>query len=168
MSELIVMGFDDMFQAHEVLVTLQKMEKEQLIDLEDAAIVTCDRKQKIHINQQFNLVKTGAVSGGFWGLLIGALLLNPLAGVAVGAASGALVGKVADFGIDDDFIKTLGKTLKPRSSALFILVKKATPDKVIQELKRFKGKIIHTSLPVEAERQLEQKLKQHEIPITLS
>jgi uncharacterized membrane protein len=87
------------------------------------------------------------VSGAFWGTLIGLLFLNPLMGAVVGAGSGALSGKLADLGINDQFMKDLGATLTSGSSALFVLVRRSTPDKVLEGLKPFvgKGRILQTS-----------------------
>lgn len=146
MSNLIVVGFDTESKADEVLEKLVNFQKEHLVDLEDAAIVIKDEKGKVKVKQVYNLVAAGASSGSFWGLLVGLLFLHPLLGVAAGAVSGALSGSLTDIGINDDFIKELGNTLESGTSALFVLVRKATPDKVIAELKPFNGKILKTSL----------------------
>lgn len=158
MSDLIVAGFDQQYQADEVLTALAKLQKEHLIDLEDAAVVIKDAEGKVKIKQAMNLVGSGAVGGGFWGLLFGTLLFSPILGAAVGAAAGALSGKFTDIGIDDNFIKELGETIKPSTSALFVLVKKATPDKVIAEIKPYNPKILRTSLSTDDETQLRAAL----------
>ena len=80
-------------------------------------------------------------------------------GAAVGAGAGALSGKLKDIGISDDFMKQLGETITPGSSALFVLVRKATPDKVLEELKRFKGKVLRTSLTKDKEEDLREVLE---------
>jgi len=91
-------------------------------------------------------VTAGAAGGSFWGLLIGLLFLHPLLGLTVGIVGGALSGALTDVGINDDFIRELGKTLEVGTSAIFILVRKVTPDKVLEELKPFNGKVLQTSL----------------------
>ncbi|MFY7803901.1 MAG: DUF1269 domain-containing protein [Limnoraphis robusta] len=159
MSDLIAMSFDNEFKADEVLNTLAKLQKEHLIDLEDAAIVVKNAEGKVKLKQALNLVAAGAVTGGFWGLLFGTLFLSPLLGVAVGAATGALSGKASDIGVNDDFMKELGETLIPGTSAIFVLVRKATPDRVIEELKPFNGKILRTSLSADDEEQLKAALE---------
>lgn len=146
MSDLVVVGFDSEMKADEVLQKLGKLQKSHLIDLEDAAIVIKDEEGKIRVKQAYNMIAAGASSGGFWGALLGLLFLHPLLGLAAGAVSGALSGALTDIGINDNFIKDLGKTIEPGASALFILVREATPDKVIAELKPFDGKILQTSL----------------------
>ena len=146
MSDLIVVGFPNKFEAEEALLALRKMEKEHLIDLEDAAIVVKNDKGKVKIKQSQDLISEGTLSGSMWGALIGLLFLEPLLGLAIGAASGALGGALQDIGVNDSFMKELGETLQPGCSALFILVRQATMDKVIEELQPLNGKILHTSL----------------------
>jgi uncharacterized membrane protein len=135
---------------------LVKMQSRYLIEMEDACIVTRDAQGKPQLHQAVNLAAAGAASGALWGTLIGMLFLNPLLGAAVGAGSGALSGKLADIGINDQFMKDLGATLTPGSAALFVLVRKATPDKVLEGLKPFagKGRLLQTSLTKDKEDEL--------------
>ena len=153
-SNLVVIGFDDEHTAFAVRAELAKMQKEYLIDMEDVVVVTKDEKDKVKLYQAHNLTAAGAVGGSFWGMLIGMLFLNPLLGAAVGAGAGAISGKLSDVGISDNFMKELGKTFTPGTSALFVLVRKATPDKVLEGLKGFKGKVIQTSLTKDEEEEL--------------
>ena len=146
MSDLIVIGFNTELKADEMLHKLSLMQKKHLVDLEDAVVVIKNLQGKINIKQSYDLVTSGAIGGGFWGSLIGLLFLHPLLGVTAGIASGALGGALTDIGIDDNFIKDLSTTLHPASSALFILVRKVTPDKVLEELRPFGGEVLHTSL----------------------
>ena len=132
MSNLVVVGFDDEHTAFAMRAELAKMQKEYLIDMEDVVVVTKDDKDKVKLHQAVNLTATGAVGGTFWGMLIGMLFLNPLLGAAVGAGAGAISGKLSDIGVDDNFMKKLGETFTPGTSALFVLVRKATPDKVLE------------------------------------
>lgn len=159
MSDLVVIGFDDENTAFDMRAALARLQKNYLIDMEDVVVVTKDEKGKIKLHQAASLTAAGAVSGSFWGMLIGLLFLNPLLGAAVGAGAGAISGKLADLGINDEFMKELGETFQPGSSALFILIRKATPDKVLEELKGFKGRILKTSLTKDEEEELRQALK---------
>ena len=162
MSDLVVIGFDDEHTAFEMRAELVKLQKEYLIEMEDVVVVTKDGKGNVKLHQAMNLTAAGAVGGSFWGMLIGMIFLNPLVGAAVGAGAGALSGKLADVGIDDKFMKELGETLTPGTSALFVLVRKATPDKVLEGLKRFKGKVLKTSLTIDKEEELQKILDQQE------
>jgi uncharacterized membrane protein len=155
MSDLIAIAYDDEFKAEEVRLTLAKLQKSHLIELEDAAVVVKDAEGKIKLKQAVNLTAAGAASGSFWGLLIGTLFLNPLLGVAVGAASGALGGALSDIGVDDNFMRELGETMKPGTSALFVLARKYTPDKVLEEISPYGGKILQTSLTKDEEAELQ-------------
>ena len=156
MSNLIVIGFNNEADAFEMRAALARMQAQYLIEMEDAVVVTRDTKGKAQLHQPLNLTAAGAVSGAFWGTLIGMLFLNPLLGAAVGAGSGALSGKLADIGINDQFMKDLGATLTPGTSALFVLVRKSTPDKVLEGLKAFagKGRVLQTSLTKVKEEEL--------------
>jgi uncharacterized membrane protein len=132
------------------------MQKDYLIEMEDAVVVTKDASGKVKLHQAVNLTASGAVGGGFWGMLIGLVFLNPLLGAAAGAGAGAIAGKLTDLGIDDSMMKELAERFQPSSSALFVLVRKATPDKVLEGLKRFagKGKVLQTSLTKDSEEAL--------------
>ena len=127
MSTLAVIGYNDQFKPEEVRLTLIKMQKDYLIDLEDAVVAVKDEKGKVRLHQAVNVTAAGAVGGGFWGALIGLIFLNPLLGAAVGATAGAVSGALTDVGINDKFMKDLAGTMKPGSSTLFVLVRKATP-----------------------------------------
>jgi len=158
MSDLVVIGYDDQFRAEEVRLRLWKMQKEYLIDLEDAVVAEKNDKGKIKLLQAQNLTAGGALTGGFWGSLIGLLFLNPLLGAAVGASVGAASGALTDVGINNNFMKELAESLHPGSSALFVLVRSMTPDKVLEELKGTGGKVLKTSLSHDDQAKLQAAL----------
>ncbi len=158
MSELVVIGFDEEHKAEEVRLALLKLQRDYLIDLDDAVVAIKNQDGKIKLHQIQSLTAAGAVSGGFWGTLVGMLFLSPLLGMAVGASAGALSGALADIGISDKFMTELAATMCPGSSVLFVLVRKATPDKVLEELKGYGGKILQTSLCHENEAKLQAAL----------
>ena len=118
---------------------------------------------KVQIKQAVNLTVVGSKSGAATGMMIGALAgLLVLTGMAVGglagAGFGALSGRIADYGINDEFIKTLGKTIPKNSSALFMLIERSTPDKVLPEIEPFKPRVLKTSLSKEQEEKLRSAL----------
>lgn len=166
MADLVVLGFDGVGTADEVLTKLRSLKKENLIDLEDACVVVHTEAGAVQVKQAINLVTVGAASGASTGMLIGALagllVLNPLAGMAVGgiagAGFGALSGSFADYGINDEFIKDLGKTISKGSSALFVLIKSSTPDKVLPEIQHFNPRVLKTSLSKKQEDELRTAL----------
>jgi len=160
MSDLVVIEFEDENKAFELRAELVKLQKEYLIEMEDVVVVTKDEKGKVKLHQAVNLTAAGAMGGTFWGMLIGMIFLNPLAGAAIGAGAGALSGKLRDIGISDKFMKDLGESFTPGSSALFVLVRKVTPDKVLKALKDFKGKVLKTSLTADREENLRAVLEQ--------
>ncbi len=154
MADLIVFAFDNEKGALEARDALIRMQKQQLIELEDAAVVVRPLEGKPKVKQVTSLTGAGALGGAFWGMLIGLLFFAPWLGLAIGAATGALAGGLTDIGVDDKFIKEVGNTIEPGHSALFILVRKVTPDKVVEELKKFNPTVLQTSLTEEDEAKL--------------
>jgi len=146
MSDLVVIAFPTEAKAEEVRQKLLAMQKEYLIELGDAAIAVKDAEGRIKLNQLINTTAVGAVSGTFWGTLIGLIFLMPLAGAALGAASGTLGGYLTDVGIDDKWMKETAAAIRPGTAALFLLVRKVTADKVLEGLKGEGGTVLKTSL----------------------
>jgi uncharacterized membrane protein len=161
MSDLVVLSFPDQETAFQLRAELSRLQKEYLIDMEDVVVVTKDENGKVKLHQAVSLTAMGAVGGGFWGMLIGLLFLNPLLGAAVGAGAGALSGKLSDIGVNDQFMKDLAEQFRPGCAAVFVLVRKATTDKVIEELKAFhgKGKVLKTSLTKDEEAALREVIE---------
>lgn len=158
MNTLVVVAYENLHQAEEVHLKLRKLQKDYLIDLEDAVFAEKTQNGKVALHQSFNLTAAGAIRGGFLGSMIGLLFLNPLLGMAMGATAGAASGALTDLGINDKFMKDLAATLNPGSSALFVLVRRATPDKVLEELAGTGGKILQSSLSHEDEKKLQAAL----------
>jgi uncharacterized membrane protein len=158
MSTLIAIAYPEIQRADEVRAAIIKMQKGYLVSLEDAVVVTKNAEGKIKLHQPVNLTAVGALNGGFWGLLIGLILMMPIFGWAIGFAAGGLSGALADAGISDKFIKELAQSLTPNSSALFILVNKMTEDRVMPEIESFGGKVLKTSLSHEDEGKLQAAL----------
>jgi uncharacterized membrane protein len=145
MNDLLVIAFPSEAKAEEVRQKLLSLQKDYVIALGDAVVAVKQPDGQIKLNQLINTTAVGAVSGAFWGTLIGLIFLMPVVGAAVGAASGAIGGKLSDFGIDDQFMKDVSNAISPGSAALFLLVKKMTTDKVLEDLKGVGGTILRTS-----------------------
>jgi uncharacterized membrane protein len=156
MSSLVAVTFEDPATAFDLRTRLVELQKEYLIDMDDIVVLTRNENGKIKLHQATNLTAAGAIGGSFWGMLIGMLFFNPLLGMAVGAGSGALSGYLTDVGIDDKFMKQLGDAVKPGGAAVFVLVRKATDDKVLERIKDFSGSatVLHTSLSKDNEEAL--------------
>lgn len=154
MSDLIVLAFDNpdgAFQLRDKLISLQK---QHIVTLEDAAVVVRKDDGKVKVKQVASLTGAGALGGAFWGMLIGLLFWMPWLGLAIGAVTGALAGKFSDIGVDDAFIKEVGNTIEPGHSALFLLVREATTDKLMDQIKDFNAKVVQTSLSTADENKL--------------
>jgi uncharacterized membrane protein len=158
MSNLIIITFDDPDEAGKVRQTLRSAQREDYINLDDSAVVVKDEEGKIHVKNEMDRgVKIGAIGGGFLGLLVGGIFF-PVAGLLVGALAGALVGKSVDLGVDQKFVQDVANELTPGTSALFVIVRDSNPDVAIAALKPYKGKVYHTTLSPEAEKELRRIL----------
>jgi uncharacterized membrane protein len=158
MSDLVFIAFPSEQKAEEVRQKVLAMQKEYLIELGDAVVAVKDSEGRIKLNQMMNTTATGALSGAFWGSLIGLIFLSPLIGAAVGAASGALGGKLTDVGINDQFMKDAAGALQPGTAGLFLLVRKMTTDKVLAYLRGVGGTVMRTSFDETKESALREAL----------
>jgi uncharacterized membrane protein len=160
MSDLVVLAFDTQTGAKQMLGEVERLQKLQLLTLDDAATVMRSPDGKPKVEQARSLVGAGAFGGAFWGMLIGLLFFMPWLGLAVGAVTGALAGKFSDIGIDDKFIKEVGDAIKPGTSALFLMVREARGDRIYEELQGTQQgvTILRTSLSKEAEEKLREAL----------
>jgi len=158
MSTLIAIADPDVATAEQVRQELVEATREHLAELQDAVVVEHEPGGKIKLRQATSTTGAGAAGGAVWGGLIGLLFLAPLLGMAFGAAGGAIAGKMADVGVDDDFLKTLGARLEPGTAALIVLGSTQARDKVIQRVSPYGGEILQSSLSEEAEQQLRDAL----------
>jgi uncharacterized membrane protein len=161
MSDLVFIAFSSEQKAEEVREKVLAMQKEYLIELGDAVIAVKDEKGRVKLNQLINTTAVGAVSGAFWGTLIGFIFMVPLVGTALGAASGALSGKLTDVGINDKFMKDAASSLSPGSAGLFLLIRKMTTDKVLADLEGVGGVVMRTSFDHTKEQALRDALAGH-------
>lgn len=162
MSNLIVLTFDDMEQAGQAFEALKKAQSGGHLKIDDAAVIVKDESGKIDVKNTLDTgVKWGAVGGGVLGLLLAGLFF-PVAGLALGALGGALVGKSLDLGVDKKFVEDVTETLKPGSSALFVIGSAEHKDVVAGALRPFKGTVYQTTLPTEGVEALKDALKRKE------
>ncbi|MGW0483164.1 MULTISPECIES: DUF1269 domain-containing protein [Nonomuraea] len=159
MSNLIAISYPDVATAVAVRDRLTELQRQNLITLEDMAIVERRDNGTIKLHQGVGTTGMGAASGALWGGLIGMLFFMPLFGMALGAATGAAGGAMTDLGVNDAFMRELGDKLEPGTAALFVLVVRSTPDKVIPEVQPYGGHVIQTSLSREEEAQLREMME---------
>jgi len=160
MAHLIVVTFDNAEEAGQVRNALRQAQRGDQLSLDDSAVVVKDAQGKVRVKNELDRgVKIGALGGGALGLLIGSVFF-PLAGLLVGTAGGALVGRSLDMAVDQKFVKEVTNSLQPDSSAIFFLVRDVNPDVAINALKPYKGTVYHTSLAPEAEDSLRRVLQE--------
>ena len=158
MSDLIVIVYPTEDKAEAIRQKLLNLQKEYLIELSDAVIAVKQENGRVKLVQLIHPTAVGAISGGFWGLLLGSIFLMPLLGASIGAASGALGGALSDFGINDGFMRELAINLKPENAALFLLIRSMTADKILDELRGTGGTVLRTSLDHAKEQALRDAL----------
>ena len=157
MATLTAWKFASPYGADDALATLEKMQSEQLIQVQDAAVVSWEMgRKKPKTRELHSMKKMGALGGGFWGLLFGLIFFIPILGLAIGAATGALFGSLSDVGISDEFIDRVRQQVTPGTSALFLLSSDAVLDRVKAEFKDSKPQLITTNLSTEQEERLRE------------
>jgi uncharacterized membrane protein len=155
MATLTVWKFADPDGAKQAVATLEALQQQHAIEMDDAAMVSWPaEKKRPKTKQLHSLAGAAALSGSFWGLLFGLLFFVPLFGMAVGAAIGALSGSLADVGIDDDFIAAVRSEVQPGTSALFVMTSDAVPDKVREAFAGQHATLLHTNLSPDEEARL--------------
>ncbi len=157
MSDLVAIVYPSEAKAEEVRQKILKLQSEYLIAIHDA-VIAVKAGESVKLNQLVNTTMTGVTAGGFWGLLLGLVFLNPLLGVALGAGAGALGGALTDFGIRDQFMKDLTANVKSGDAVLFLLIQSMTADKVLSEIKDAGGTVLKTSLDEKKEQYLRDTL----------
>lgn len=158
MSTLTVWKFNTAEGADKVLNKLQSLQKQQIVQVLDAAVVTWPQgRSRPRTYQAMDTVGAGALGGAFWGMLFGILFFTPLFGLLVGATAGAVSGKFADYGINDSFINDLKSRVTEGTSALFLLTGQVTVDKVEAAFAQDeKGELIQSNLSAEQEAKLRE------------
>lgn len=158
MSDLVVLGYDDMTTAMQVMDKIEELQSDLVIQLDDAAVIVRNADGKFKVVTNHHGTGIGAAGGLFWGFLFGILFFIPFLGMAIGAGLGAIMGKITESGIDKEFIDKVRDQVQPGTSAVFLIVRQATPDKVLAALAPFGGTVLQTSLSGETEQKLQEAL----------
>jgi uncharacterized membrane protein len=152
MATLTAWKFDTPDGAEQAVETLERLAKQQLITVHDAATVSWEPdKKKPKTRQLSNLVGAGALGGAFWGMLFGLIFFVPLLGMAIGAGMGALAGSLGDVGIDDEFVRRARDEITPGTSALFVMTSDAVQDRVREAFAGQKAQLMFTNLSSDQE-----------------
>jgi len=158
LAELIAIGYPDETTALEAEEEAQRLAEELIIQPDAIAAIVRTKDGKFKVTTNHHVVGAGATYGMFWGFLFGLLFFVPVFGMAIGAGLGALMGKLEKSGIDKEFQQQVRDMLQPGTSALFLVLEKATPDKAIEAMSKFGGTVLKSSLSHEAEQALQEEL----------
>lgn len=156
MSELIVLGFENEVEADRFGLKLAEMQRDMIVQLEDAAEVVRDPDGKPHVKHGHGLVGAGALGGAFWGMLFGILFLVPFLGLAIGAGMGALMGKLGKSSINKQVLEQMGDAVPPGKAGWFLLIRQMTEDKFFETIKGTGAKVVRTNLSAEDEEALRE------------
>ena len=159
MADLIAIGYDDEETAAKAAQEVYRLAQELLIEPEEVAVISRDKKGKYEVTTNHHPVAEGATWGILWGALFGLLFFVPVFGLAIGGAFGALFGVMEKIGIDKGFQQEVRDILQPGTSALFLVVRKVTPDRVTEALSKYGGGVLKSSLSKDAEEQLQRALR---------
>ena len=159
MSYIIAITFPEPHEAERVRQSLSEVEHEGRLSLDDSAVVVKDAHGRIHVHNEVDRgIKVGALGGGVLGLLIGFIFGGPIGSMLVGIFGGALMGSLAQMGVDKGFMKDVEEGMPPESSALFFILRDDEPDAAIAALEPYQGTVYHTSLTEDDEEALRQAL----------
>jgi uncharacterized membrane protein len=158
MATLVAIGYPDETTATAASLEAHRLAKDLIIQPDAIAVIIRDKEGKFHVTTSHHAVGAGTTWGMFWGLLFGLLFFVPFLGMAVGAGMGALMGKFTKGAIDKEFQGQVRDMLQPGTSALFLIIEKATPDKAVEALSKFGGTVLKSSLSKEAEAELQDAL----------
>lgn len=158
MSELIVIGYDDLDRAEQAFGTVQELQRDQIVRLNGLAVVSVDSEGRTHVDTSSRVVGVTAATGALWGAIFGILFLLPAVGLLTGAALGGLVGRLSKSGVDEQFREQVGDLLKPGSAAVVLMASKLTEDKFTAAMQQHGGTLLKTSLSDQDEKELGEQL----------
>ena len=157
MTTLTATKFPTPDGADAALAKLEELQSQRLIQVVDAAVVRWEPgHKKPRTRELHNNAGASAMGGGFWGLLLGLIFFVPILGLAIGAATGALLGSMNDVGISKEFISSVREKITPGTSALFLLSSDAVLDRVRDEFRGSDAELITTNLSADQEQKLRQ------------
>ncbi len=156
MSELMVLGFENEAAAEDFGATLSQLQKDMIVQLQDAAMVVRDEDGKPHVKHDTHLVGAGALGGAFWGMLFGLIFLMPFLGLAIGAGLGALFGKLGKTGIDKQVLEQMGDAVPPGKAGWFLLIGQMTEDKFLAAVQGTGARLVRSNLTHEQEEELKK------------
>jgi len=158
MATLIAIGYPDEATAASAADEARRLAQDLIIQPDAIAVIRRDMDGTYHVETNHNPVGGGAMWGMFWGFLFGLLFFIPVFGMAIGAGMGALMGKFAKSSIDKEFRDQVRDMVQPGTSALFLMLEKATPDKAVEGMSKFGGTVLKTSLSKQDEQELQDAL----------
>lgn len=158
-SQLVVVTFEDTAVATDMLDALENLAKQDLLNLEDAVVVSKNAEGKLDVVQTKHREKrTGTSRGAILGVMVGTIFGGPLVGLLGGTLIGRYVGKKMDLGVDDNLVESVANDLKEGNSALFLLGSAPHRAPLRAVFEQFHGTIYESTLDEDAREQLQKAL----------
>src|SRR4051794_10125069 len=117
-----------------------------LIEPDAIAEIVRDKEGGFQVTSHHHTVNGGPTYGLFWPLLFGVLFFVPILGVTIGAGLAALMSEIEKSDLDEQFQQQVRDMVQPGTSALFLVVEKVGPDRVVAALARFAGTVLASPL----------------------
>ncbi|MCB0199058.1 MAG: DUF1269 domain-containing protein [Anaerolineae bacterium] len=155
-TTISIVIFKDEEEAKAAVKRMQKAEKDHMIEVEDAVLVSKDQNGKVHVKEYKDFTtRRGAITGGAIGIVVGAVLGGPvgaaIAAGVVGGVAGAFVGKAVDFGIPKDRIEYVGQSLDNGKAAVFGKIKTQHMDLLRSSIEQGPGELLEFEVTEDAE-----------------
>ncbi len=158
-SSLVVVTFGNMDDAGRARADVKQAEKAGRLKIQDSAVIVKDVDGKVKVQGEASSDAVGGgILGGALGLMI-SMIFFPLAGIAIGALGGALVGHSLGRHVDKKFVQDVQESLQPGNSALFVLAGNEQPTALVAILRPYEGTLVQTNVDSELEEELRKALE---------
>ena len=159
---IIGVSFGDVYRSQEFLTAMKRMSANREMQLKDAVLVTKNDEGQTVIRETVDLqAGRSALSGAMWTGLLGLLVGGPvgwLAGLGIGAASGAITAKIVDLGVPDEWVEWFRAAVEPGTFTVVVLAEAVDIEALVAEAMRFEGHLVHANMAPDAVRRLEHAL----------
>jgi uncharacterized membrane protein len=158
-NSFLAIVYSETSRAGKVLKALKQMRSPKLIDLESAVYVTRDGRGRTQLREPGFRRKKNTIGDSITGLVAGSILLAPIGGVTLAEATDTVKHKLANLHVDRSFTEAVRTELQPDSSAIFILIQKASPSEVIPRITPYGGTVLETFLSEVDKTRLEEAIR---------
>jgi uncharacterized membrane protein len=161
MATLYALVYPDPATAELAAETVKGLAEAGYLDVLDSSLVSKNSEGKIEHHGERHPVRAGVISGALIGGFTGLLFAVPVLGVAAGTALGGYIGKLRKSGAGDDFHAfrdQVSQDLQPGGAALLVLGQTDAPDRVLHDLGRHGGTVRSTDVSEQQLKELQKEI----------